>query len=164
MRQFCDNAERCWTFAIHVAAIKRVRGLLGIDLFALVDDQFQGLSKLLADPVALVDVLYVLCKDDADRLNVTDEEFGRAMWGDAIGQATDAFLAELTDFFPDARVRAGITKVLDAARTLKDRLLTEALDQVDSVNLDSAVARSRTSSGISPESSASIPGRSPSAS
>ena len=70
MRVFKDNAGRSWTIAIHVAAVKRVRGLLSLDLYSLLDERFAGLAKLLADPVDFVDVLYVLCKDDADRLGI----------------------------------------------------------------------------------------------
>jgi hypothetical protein len=33
MRTFNDNAGRTWTIAINVAAIKRVRGLLNVDLY-----------------------------------------------------------------------------------------------------------------------------------
>ncbi len=66
MKTFTDNAGRTWTVSINVAAIKRVRGLLDVDLYKLVDDGFQPLSKLVSDPVQLADVLYCLCKDEAD--------------------------------------------------------------------------------------------------
>ena len=67
MQSFKDNAGRVWVVQIHVSAVKRVRAIVGLDLYSLVDDRFQGLAKLLSDPVSLVDVLYVLCKDEADR-------------------------------------------------------------------------------------------------
>ena len=40
MRTFTDNAGRTWTIQVNVTAVKRVRGLVGIDLYKLVDDGF----------------------------------------------------------------------------------------------------------------------------
>src|SRR3989337_2952553 len=82
----------------------------------------------------LVDVLYCLCKPQADILKVTDEDFGRAMFGDAILNAHTAFIEELADFFPSARQRAAIRKVIGKTNQVVDRLLNHAetkLDQVD---------------------------------
>jgi len=76
MHSFVDNSRRTWEVAINVTAVKRIRGLLGIDLYALVDDGFKSLSKLVSDPVTLADVLYCLCKDQADKQSITDEDFG----------------------------------------------------------------------------------------
>jgi hypothetical protein len=162
MRAFKDNAGRTWTVAINVAAIKRVRGLAGVDLFGLVDDGFKGLAKLLGDPIDLVDVLYVLCKDEADKLGITDEDFGRAMAGDAIGSASDAFLEELTDFFPDPRVRAGMRKVIDAGRKVRDRMLVRMDEKLNQIDPDAEARKLIDSSISSPESSESTPDPSPS--
>ena len=86
MHSFVDNSRRTWEVAINVTAVKRIRGLLGIDLYALVDDGFKSLSKLVSDPVTLADVLYCLCKDQADKQSISDEDFGRALSGDVITQ------------------------------------------------------------------------------
>lgn len=157
MKTFRDNAGRPWTVVINVYAVKRVRGLLGLDLYSLVDDRFQGLGKLLADPVALVDVLYVLCKDEADKLGVSDEDFGRGMGGDAIEHASTAFLEELTDFFPEPRVRAGIRRVIEAGRKMRDSLLTHMEGSLAAIDPDAEARRLIGSSGSSPGSSGSIP-------
>lgn len=159
MRVFKDNAGRAWAIAVHVAAVKKVRGLLGLDLYSLVDDRFQGLGKLLSDPVTLVDVLYVLCKDEADKLGVTDEDFGRAMAGDAIEHASAAFLEEFTDFFPDPRVRAGIRKVLEAGKATRAAILTLAESRIDEIDPEAVARALIDSSGTSPGSSASTPTR-----
>lgn len=159
MRQFRDNAGRTWVIQVHVSAIKRVRGLLGIDLYAVVMDSksengqniFEGLGKLLGDPIQLVDVIYCLCKDEADKLGITDEDFGRSMAGDAIGLATDAFLGELVDFFPDPQVRLGIKRVLEASKTLQGKLSSLALDKLDKLDLDDLANKLSEPSGNSQE-------------
>jgi hypothetical protein len=154
MHSFVDNSRRTWEIAINVAAVKRIRGLLGIDLYALVDDGFKSLSKLVSDPVTLADVLYCLCKDQADKQSISDEDFGRALAGDAITQAADAFVEELIDFFPDARARASLRKAIEAGKTVRDKVLSHAEKILDSIDPETEARKWITSSGTWPESSA----------
>ena len=131
MRTFQDNAGRSWTVTLNVYAVKKVRDLLGVDLLELGGDiggastpgeaENSLLYRLIADPVLLVDVLYVVCKDQADQAGVTDEQFGQAMAGDVIDAATKALLEELADFTPSPRDRARARKVIDATWKLIDR-------------------------------------------
>ena len=92
MKTFRDNKRRVWTIEVNVAAIKRVRGLCKVDLNSIVEVDSENrptarlLEQLSSDPVLLVDVLYAICKPEADKQGVTDEEFGEAMAGDAIEQ------------------------------------------------------------------------------
>ena len=93
MRTFKDNAGRTWSLTLSVWTVKKVRDLLGVDLLDLGGESASAqkpglLFRLISDPVLLVDVLYVVCKDQADSASVTDEQFGRAMGGDAIDAAT----------------------------------------------------------------------------
>ena len=156
MHSFRDNAGRVWTVTINVAAVKRVRGLVGIDLYTLIDDGFKPLGALVGDPVRLADVLYCLCKDEADAKQVSDEDFGRALAG-------DAFVEELVDFFPDARTRASLTKVLAAGRKVRDKLLIHAETVIETFDVEKAASKLIASFGSSPASSASTPAPSPSA-
>lgn len=80
-RSFTDTAGRTWPVAITVADLKRVRQLAGIELGKLT---LQGLAELVADPATFADVIYVLVKDQADRLGVSDEQFGRSLSGDGL--------------------------------------------------------------------------------
>jgi len=154
MHSFVDNSRRTWEIAINVAAVKRIRGLLGIDLYALVDDGFKSLSKLVSDPVTLADVLYCLCKDQAEKQSISDEDFGRALAGDAITQAADAFVEELIDFFPDARARASLRKAIEAGKTVRDKVLSHAEKILDSIDPETEAKKWISSSGTWPESSA----------
>jgi hypothetical protein len=164
MRVFSDYQNRTWSVAINVAAVKRVRGLVGVDLLALVNEGMEPLSRLLADPVRLADVLYCLCKDEADARQVSDEDFGRALYGDAIGWAAEAFVEELFDFFPDARARVGMRKVLEMSHRLKAKMMDQAEQALDQLDLDSLAQQLMSTPGKpstnSPESSESTPTRS----
>jgi len=135
MKSFTDNLGRTWTLVVNVAAIKRVRALCGVDLNAIVEiDKDQNptaelLERLSTDPVLLVDVLFAVCKPECDQKGVTDEDFGAAMAGDAIEQATGALLDEIVDFFPTAK-RMALQKILAATRrfeTLAKKRLEDLL-------------------------------------
>ena len=154
MRTFKDNAGRDWTVAVNVASIKRLRDVLDVDLMGVIEGDL--LQRLYADPVLLVDVVYVLCKPRADELEVTDEQFGQAMGGDAIELATAALVDEIIDFFPNRRDRERARKVLAKFTTAMERA-QDALDlRVESPRLqrelDSIVESVGEPAGDSPES------------
>ena len=162
MKTFRDNKRRVWTLEVNVAAIKRVRGLCKVDLNSIVEVDAENrptahlLEQLSSDPVLLVDVLYAICKPEADKLGVSDEDFGESMAGDAIEQATEALLDEIVDFFPSAK-RQVMKKILNAtrrfeeiARTRLDRILQ---DEQFEAKLVSSLEQSNISFGTVPESS-----------
>ena len=161
MKSFTDNAGRTWMVTVNVAAIKRVRALCGVDLNAIVEMDEKNnpstrlLERLSTDPVLLVDVLYAVCKNEADAQGITDEEFGMAMAGDAIELATTALLDEVIDFFPEAKRRV-FRKILDASRRFEQKskqALTALLeDPTFDAKIDKALEALTTSSGILPES------------
>jgi hypothetical protein len=164
MHTFADNLGRTWYVAINVATIRRVRAALDVDLYQLVDDGMQELGKLVSDPVRLADVLYVLCKEDAETKDITDEDFGRALGGDAITAAAEALVEELVDFFPEERSRAALRRVIEAGRQVRTKLLEAAETMLDELNVDSCASALINSYSSSRASSASIPEASPSAS
>jgi len=159
MKQFTDNAGRSWTVEVNVAALKRVKGLAGVDLLEVLDGTL--IERLIRDPVLLCDVLYAACKPEADRLGVSDEEFGRAMAGDAIEAATGALLDEIVSFCPSPRDRAALGRVLAATRTAMDKARDMVEARLDGGELekaiDEALATAGNSSTAAPASSGSTP-------
>ena len=125
MKTFKDNAGRTWQIAMNVTAAKRVRSILDVDLLQLGSEAGNPadhlFTRLHTDPCFLVDVLYVVCKPEADAQGITDEQFGEAMAGDAIDQATKALLEEIVGFSPSPRDRARARRVLAKANTMIDR-------------------------------------------
>ena len=165
MKTFIDNAGRTWTVAINVDAIKRVRDLAQVNLLEVIEGKL--LDRLISDPVLLCDVIYAVCKPEADTKHVGDVDFGRAMGGDAIDGATTALLEELVDFFPQARRRV-LGKALDKLRKLEAAALTAVETRLDSpelerrlaaelASLQAAQALPTNSSGTAPVFSASTP-------
>ena len=161
MRTFKDNAGRQWSVEINVAALKRVRGLTGTDLMQVIEGTL--IEKLIRDPVLLCDVVYAICKPEADTRTppVSDEEFGKAMAGDAIEAATTAVLEELVAFCPSPRDRANLGRVLQATTKVMERARDLVEKKLDSGELDRLADRLLATAGGSsisaPESSASTP-------
>lgn len=155
MKTFTDNAKRSWNVEINVAAIKRVRDLARVDLLEIVEGKL--IERLIRDPILLCDVVYAACKRQADERSVSDEEFGRAMAGDAIEHATAALLEELVSFCPSPRDRKNLGRVLEATNRVMDRardLIEQRLQsgQLDRM-VDQALASATASSGSAPASS-----------
>ena len=168
MKTFVDNAGRTWTVAINVDAIKRVRDLADVNLLEVIEGKL--LERLIGDPVLLCDVIYSVCKPEADAKNVTDVDFGRAMAGDAIDGGTTALLEDLVDFFPQGRRRV-LAKALAKLRKFETAALSAVEVRLDSPELDRRLAADLAaleaeppgnSSGSAPESSPSTPAPAPS--
>lgn len=125
MHNFVDNENETWGVHIDPYTARRVRNAVGFDLLATFTAE--ALSKLADDPALLVDVLYVVCREQADARGVTPEGFGSRLIGDAVESATDALLRALADFFPKWK-RAILLRVLELTREAVDRdaALTEA--------------------------------------
>lgn len=136
MKKFTDANGRIWFVGINVNQIKKTRAVLDVDLYGLIDEGLEGLSKLIRDPIKLVDVIYVLCMDQAEKEGVSDVQFGEAMWGDAIDNAATAFVQELTDFFPDPRIREGIRSVLEKSQQMATRIYKFGNTQISEVDVE----------------------------
>ena len=153
MRSFRDAEGREWHLTVDVNAAKRVRSLAGVDLL----DITGGLFDKLSDPITLCDVLYSICKPEADKRGVTDEEFGRGLLGDPIDSATEALLEELVDFFPSRR-REFLRKLLERSRETQGRAFQILTTRLDDPRLNETIEKMLgDSSGSPPESLVSTP-------
>ncbi|MCL2645442.1 MAG: hypothetical protein FWD61_00385 [Phycisphaerales bacterium] len=172
MKTFVDNAGRTWTVSINVDTVKRVRDLAQVNLLEVIEGKL--LNRLIGDPVLLCDVIYAVCKPEADAKSISDVDFGRSMAGDAIDGATTALLEDLVDFFPQSR-RQVLSKALAKLRKFETAALQTVETRLESPELDRLMQKALAGlengegggewgptlhgnlSGNVPESSASIP-------
>ena len=139
MKTFDDNEGRTWDVEVNVAAIKRVRDLCNVDLYDAGDAEKSTLARLATDPILLVDVIWVLCQRQAEHRAVSDEEFGRAMAGDAIERATEALLEEIVNFTPNPKDRERMGKVVAKMKAYLDRTREFLGKKTDDPRLDRAL-------------------------
>ena len=121
MQDFRDNKNRTWDIVLNVSQIKRLRDKLKLDLLA--DDNGLSFSQLYTDPILLCNVLFVLCEKQAEERSVSDEDFGESLAGESIAKATEAFLTELADFFPNKKQSALLKSAVQKMDSLQDRML-----------------------------------------
>lgn len=155
MKTFKDNQSREWQIAVNVASIKRVRDLLAVDLLSVVEDKSDLMARLTTDPVLMVDVVYAICKPQADARNVTDEQFGEAMGGDSLDGAYAALLDEIADFFRGPQ-RGLLKKAMAKLAEVETRAVAHANAKLDAVTpdeMDRLLKSSGDSSTSAPESS-----------
>jgi hypothetical protein len=149
---FKDATGRTWTIAITVATVRRVRALCGVDLPGLFDDNCKGLQALTNDVCGFCGVVLVLLADQLKDRQVDEEGFLATMYGEALEASMDAFLAELCDFFPEARKRQALRKILLKSRSLRETLMDRAEETLEAVDI-AATARSMMSSSGGPPAS-----------
>ena len=152
MKPFVDNAGHSWSLDITIGAAKRVKALLGVNLLKPTDGDPPLMTRLGTDLLLLVDVIFVIIKPQADAANVTDEQFGAALGGEAVLAASTAFWDELLDFFQRSG-RADHAKALSAQRQLIDMAIKRIETRIDKMDLETTLGEPSTSL---PESSASI--------
>ena len=131
---FKDGANRTWMLSINLASIKAVRAILNIDLMDANDGK---VFKSLSDPCTMADVLFVLCKQDADKLSITDTDFGSALSGDVFENACNAFWDEWVEFFPLSK-RQLLTKFLNKMKEYQNEKLAEVTEAIEKLELPSS--------------------------
>jgi hypothetical protein len=157
-----DGREIRWDVDITVGTLKRVKGMLAIELCSLQENGADGLMNLCSDPVKFIDTLYVVCKKQADAANVSDEQFGEMFGYVSRNDAITAFIGAYFDFFlsPEqsrkaSEIFATIGKKSDTAMTAELARAAEKAANIDLRKL--ADERLKRKSGISPASSESTP-------
>lgn len=162
MLSFKDKLGRQWICRVDIAAIRRVRALCNVDLANSIIVHPDGsvdtdvLQRLSEDPCLLVDSIFAVCKEQADKQGVTDTQFAEAFDGDTIEAATVALLEGVIEFFPLPKRRL-LTRLLAQIRQRRqqaEKMLAEieADGTLDSI-LESAADPPPTSSPSAPPSS-----------
>jgi len=132
MPSFKDRHGLSWDIELTVSAAKRVKNLCGVDLYEALDGKLIG--RLASDVALVADVIYCILKPEADARSLTDEQFGESLDGQAMGEAMDAFMEALADFFarPDQRrVVREISRKINATMAIAE---TQALDRIGTID------------------------------
>lgn len=146
MRTFTDATGRQWAVIVNGATVKRVATLLGVDLGNPHKGDPPPAKRLYDDIVFLVDLLYVVCKPQADQATppIGEADFAAILDGSVLASALAALETEWADFFRRLGREAAarliekqaelVKKALDVMQErisgpLLDRLADEALQK-----------------------------------
>ncbi len=159
LTSFTDANGTLWSVAISIAAVKRVRELTEVDLgkFFGRGPEAERTREQLSDLVTVANVLFAIVKPQADAKGITDEQFGEALVGDVIGQASEALIEGLLSFQPSREGRAALRQLLAAQKRVAEGRLRAAVRKTmepDSGDLStSAPASSESTPAPSPSES-----------
>ena len=122
------SSGQSFTLQLDTVLIRQVRAERDVDLVA---SDMSGLQKAASDVALLADVLWVLCRDAAVKVGITEEQFGRGIVGDTWEEARRALQYAVAHFFPkrqreimlaqlaaedrleQAGTKAALTRILD---------------------------------------------------
>ena len=131
MAKFTDKTGQEWSVAITAAELRRVKQLLGIKLDQAVHDDTP--ANIEGDAALAVDVVYLLCKPQADERKIGDEDFGRLLDEDAFVKAKDALWEALAEFYPTG---APEREVIGSRVRLYRQIIAEGLERAVKVLRD----------------------------
>lgn len=94
MRIVKDGDGREWAFSLNVYEFKRLRPQFG----DLLDPRL--FFEKTDDAVSLVDILFALVSQEAEKRKIDADAFARSFYGDFVADAKTALRDEYRDFFP----------------------------------------------------------------
>jgi hypothetical protein len=156
-RSFCDAHARDWDLSLTIHTARRVRDATGVIIYDLLGDGMQPLGQLLSDPFALMDVCWAVCSEQAAAREISQEDFGRAIAGDALEDAAKAFMEALIDFFPNRGAREPLRRMVEKGQELSAIVLHRASEQLNRLNLEGEASELISKLKSGPASSASSP-------
>lgn len=127
---FTDLTGRTWVLKLTVGTLMRVKTECGVDLLKLIEPESPVFDQL-RDVYTLTGVLWVVL-DQAAKGELTIDQFAEALAGDVLGDAVEALLGALVNFFPDARRRQVLRRYWETTKSLEGRVLEIAHAKLDS--------------------------------
>lgn len=121
MKIWKDAEGHAYETRITVAEVRDVKTELGINLMDIATGDL--LQKISEDVILLCDILYVINRSQAKEYGIDDAQFGRNLYGDALEEATRAFMEEMINFFPNQRTRQLLTKAMTKGQERMDKAL-----------------------------------------
>lgn len=112
MAKFTDHTECEWRVLLTYGSAKRVKEATGVNLALAGQGAVEWVDALFNDPGVLVGVLWELCAEQAQRANVTPEQFGERFDGATLDAAGNALLEAVADFFPRSRIAQALREKL----------------------------------------------------
>lgn len=116
---------RDWKLKLTVGLVEDIKDTTKIDLDELIAEPRKISEFVFTSPRKLVELLWILCEDQAKQYNVTPREFGRMFDRDILDKATDAFLEAIILFYPRTSVGGVLQANLPTMLRDMDRKLTE---------------------------------------
>jgi len=149
MAKFKDTAGHEWDVQMTVQGVKDVRDALELDLLDNAGRRGGVMGELASDPIKVCDVVFVLCRQQAEDAEVTSEDFGHSLGGNALAEATDALIEAYISFFRPHQ-RKALGKIRDKMGTLETMITREVEARLESGEMEKEM-RAELEKGIQAE-------------
>lgn len=113
--------------------MKAIHGLLGIDVASVFTDA--ATAKKFFAPVMFVDALYITCREQCETRGMNDIDFAKAIVGDVIDDAREAFEQALIASFPKDQ-RTKNAALLAKGKSLVAEVMPKLLAQIEAVTIN----------------------------
>lgn len=147
MKTFRDALGREWEIELNIGTARRIRARVKENEALDVDFlDCAGVLTRLTDVFFAADLLYEVCRDEAQSRGVDAAAFGAALKGPFLFDAITALTAEYLDFFPDPTTVEKMRAVVDKIRAANEKLC-DAICGATAKALDSALRKGETRLG-----------------
>ena len=110
-RTFTDTEGRKWSPRISLYTAGRIKRQCSVDV-----NDIDSLNSGIQDPLTLMDMLFCAIEDEAIKRSISAQDFGNALGGDSLEQATEALLYGIADFFGDQKKRTAFISLIEALK------------------------------------------------
>ena len=97
---FTDKIGESWELELNVGLIEDVKEITGVDFDKVLNEPENIATLLFAQPKKLVEVLWVMCKEQADKRNIEPKAFGYRFDRESIDLAANALIGSIISFYP----------------------------------------------------------------
>jgi hypothetical protein len=130
--EFRDRCDRVWRLEFTVGDAARIRKAHGLDF--LNAHNGAAITAVSRDDNLLAMVVWELCREQADALGVSFDDWGAGIDGATLGQAADALGVAIVNFSPPAR-RPVMQAMMDQATAAATQLTERAAAKIREANL-----------------------------
>lgn len=130
LTRFTDEHGNQYRITLDMPTQKAIRDEAGFD-FSFTDNLGERLQKLMTNTIAVVDVLWVACREQAGVYKLEASDFDRGLNGETIVPAVDALLYATVEQAPRAFqpiMLEGMVAVRRSRRQLNNLLRTQSTD------------------------------------
>ena len=120
MPTFNDTTGETWVVSVTLGTLEDIRERFSVNILDNPGEMPSGIRDM-------VNLVWVCCEDQANRLGVTPRDFGRRLDGDAIEKAIECFMESYTDFFCRLQPARGeaIREIWKQGKALEERTLQD---------------------------------------
>lgn len=139
MPKFTDSKGTEWVVTLTVGMIEAIRDDADVNLDSIMTKPEALAETIFAAPKRIVQILWVVCREQAEKLGMDGRAFGFRFDRDTLDRAGEAFLEALVLFYPRSSAGRAIRDQLPALLAKMDReIVTKTQERMRKALSDTA--------------------------